>query len=134
MRRAHRKLRLATNSSGASAVPRISGSPQKISKTGIDDDEAGKDQGDGKPGLCLRTTGGLGAMGWRTLEGGDVARHLSDRMSLDIGRCAGTAHLLIIAFVDEMDGGFRCLRLGHFLQKRLVAIEERLRLRGQRGG
>src|ERR1700680_3930681 len=74
-------------------------SPQEISKSCIDDDEAGKNQGDGKPRLCLRASGGFGPLGSRTLERGDVTGRLADGMGFDIGWLAAAAHFLVLAFV-----------------------------------
>src|ERR1700744_525606 len=98
----------------APSAKKVSPSAKKVTNPRIDDDEAGKDQGNRKPGFCVRTACSLGPLRRRTFERGDIVRRPpSDRMCLDIGGFADPAHLGVIAAIDEMDGGVRGLSLRH---------------------
>ena len=108
-------------------------SAKEIAKAGIDQDKAGKDQGNRKPGFRLLAAGELWPLGRGAFESGDIAAWLAGTGWVDFDvRCfARAAHLVIIALVDALDDGFRGLGLALLLQQRLVLFEEGLCFRRQ---
>src|SRR6266852_8003525 len=105
---------------------------QKIPDADIDDDKASEYQGDGKPGICVRSLRRLPldglALGGRAFERGNVPLRPSLRTGGKIGRSASPAHFTVIAPVNEIDGRLGCLGLRHLREQRLITLKEGLGL------